>query len=81
MKIVSQHRCGFRRDGGVLLEVGENAIDESKLTTSEAAFIDALIKAGAAKKIEEPPAPLPRPEVLADEPVHVARPAKRRKAG
>lgn len=70
MRIRSKFDVGFRPNGGVLVRRGDNDIDESKLTESERALLDALL---AEKRVER----LPDAETP---PVVPVRARKRRKA-
>jgi hypothetical protein len=53
MRFLSKLQCGFRRDGGILLQKGVNEFPEP-LTEQERAFIDAMLKAKLVEEIMEP---------------------------
>jgi hypothetical protein len=54
MRVKSSIQCGYRADGSALLSVGENDLDEAKLTESERMLIDELRKVGMVEDVVEP---------------------------
>ena len=54
MYVVSKLQCGFRQDGSVLLQKGDNHLEEPLLPT-ERAFINAMVLAKLVEIVPEVP--------------------------